>query len=51
MGHSSITVTLDRCGHVFPGSEAQAANLLDAYLDAAHERARWTETAPCEKSA
>ena len=32
MGHSSITVTLDRYGHLFPGSEGEAASLLDAYL-------------------
>jgi len=30
MGHSSIT--LDRYGHLLPGSEEQAAALLDAYL-------------------
>jgi integrase len=32
MGHSSITITLDRYGHLMPGSEEQAAELLDAYL-------------------
>lgn len=32
MGHSSITVTLDRYGHLFPGSEKEAADLLDAFL-------------------
>jgi integrase len=32
MGHASITITLDRYGHLFPGSRHQAANLLDAYL-------------------
>jgi integrase len=35
MGHSSITVTLDRYGHLLPGNEVQAAGLLDRYLDAA----------------
>lgn len=40
MGHSSITVTLDRYGHLFPGSEGEAAALLDAYLTEAHERGR-----------
>ena len=35
MGHSSITVTLDRYGHLMPGSEEEAAGLLDAYLDRA----------------
>ena len=32
MGHASITITLDRYGHLFPGSEKEAAGLLDAYL-------------------
>ena len=47
MGHPSITVTLDRYGHPFPGSEAQAARLLDAYLKDARERARRAEIDPC----
>jgi len=32
MGHASITITLDRYGHLFPGNEDEAATLLDAYL-------------------
>lgn len=32
MGHSSITITLDRYGHLMPGNESEAAALLDAYL-------------------
>jgi integrase len=32
MGHSSITVTYDRYGHLFPGNLDEAAGLLDAYL-------------------
>ena len=32
MGHSNIAITLDRYGHLMPGSEAEAAGLLDAYL-------------------
>jgi integrase len=32
MGHASITVTLDRYGHLMPGNENQAAGLLDTYL-------------------
>jgi integrase len=31
-GHSSITITLDRYGHLLPGNEDQAAHLLDAFL-------------------
>jgi integrase len=34
MGHSSITITLDRYGHLFPGNEDEAAALLDTYLEA-----------------
>jgi Phage integrase family len=32
MGHTSITITLDRYGHLLPGNEEEAASLLDAYL-------------------
>jgi integrase len=34
MGHSNISITLDRYGHLMPGSEEEAAALLDAYLAA-----------------
>ena len=38
MGHSSVTITLDRYGHLMPGNEDEAAERLDAYLtrEAAH---------------
>lgn len=32
VGHASITITLDRYGHLLPGSIAEATALLDAYL-------------------
>ena len=32
MGHTSITITLDRYGHLMPGNEREAASLLDAFL-------------------
>ena len=32
MWHSSIQVTYDVYGHLFPGSEAEAASLLEAYF-------------------
>lgn len=32
MGHSSVTITLDRYGHLMPGNEEEAAGLLDTYL-------------------
>jgi integrase len=31
IGHASITITIDRYGHLFPGGEADAIALLDAY--------------------
>ena len=40
MGHSSITITLDRYGHLFRGSEDEAAALLDSYLERAKGAAR-----------
>ena len=33
MGHSSVTLTWDRHGKLFPGNEDEAAGLLDAYLE------------------
>jgi integrase len=39
MGHASITITIDRYGHLLPGSEAHAAQLLETYLQQAHEHA------------
>jgi hypothetical protein len=32
MGHASITITLDRYGHLLPGNESEAAHLLEAWL-------------------
>lgn len=32
MGHSSVTVTIDRYGHLLPGSEAEVVGLRDRYL-------------------
>jgi integrase len=43
MGHAAIGITLDRYGHLMPGSEAEAAGLLDAYLAA--QRATDEDTA------
>jgi integrase len=40
MGHSSIQITLDKYGHLLPGSENEAAGLLDAYLERANTQAR-----------
>jgi integrase len=40
MGHSSITITLDRYGHLMPGNEDAAAELLDAYLAWSDKAAR-----------
>jgi integrase len=35
MGHAGVSITFNRYGHLMPGSEAEAAGLLDAYLDQA----------------
>jgi integrase len=35
MGHANISITLDRYGHLMPGAEDEAAEMLDAYLQAA----------------
>ena len=33
MGHASITITLDRYGHLLPGNETETARLLEAWLN------------------
>ena len=45
LGHSSITITLDRYGHPFPGNETEAAALLDAYLQGSATAARLADPA------
>ena len=45
MGHANISITLDRYGHLMPGSEDEAAGLLEAYLAAERERADETARA------
>jgi integrase len=35
LGHSSITITLDRYGHLMPGNEGEAVGLVDSYLERA----------------
>jgi hypothetical protein len=37
---SSVAFTLDRYGHLMPGNEDEAAELLDAYLERANTQAR-----------
>ena len=38
MGHASITITLDRYGHLMPGNEGEAAKMLEGYLAGANNR-------------
>jgi hypothetical protein len=38
MGHANISITLDRYGHLMPGNEDEAGELLDAYFTAQRER-------------
>ncbi len=40
MGHATISITLDRYGHLMPGNEKEAAGLLDAYLERSDTEAR-----------
>ena len=35
MGHAGVAIPYDRYGHLMPGTEAEAAGLLDAYLERA----------------
>lgn len=42
LGHASITITLDRYGHLMPGNEDEAVGLVDAYLDRAATASRAT---------
>jgi integrase len=35
LGHANISITMDRYGHLMPGSETEAANRLDDYLEQA----------------
>jgi hypothetical protein len=39
MSHSSIKLTFDLYEHLIPGSEHEAAQLLDAYLERASAQA------------
>ena len=32
LGHANIAITMDRYGHLMPGNESEAAELLDAFL-------------------
>jgi integrase len=49
MGHANIGITLDLYGHLMPGSEAQAADLLDGYL--ARSTSTTASTDPAEVAA
>jgi integrase len=40
MGHASVTITLNRYGHLFPGHEAEVVRNFDAYLARAADPAR-----------
>lgn len=42
MGHATISITLDRYGHLMPGNEDEAAEMLDEYLARNAPRSRQT---------
>jgi integrase len=49
LGHASISITLDRYGHLMPGSEDEAVALVDDYIEratGAKTGASGPETAP-----
>jgi integrase len=46
LGHASITITLDRYGHLMPGNEEEAVQLVDAYLHRAAEAVPRASRAP-----
>lgn len=50
MGHAKIGITLDRYGHLMPGSEEEAAGLLSDYLDAERRRAEEQARAAAPRS-
>jgi integrase len=51
MGHSTITIMLDRYGHLLPGNEQQAAHLLDALLTSPAQLGKSpTPCPPCSES-
>jgi integrase len=46
MGHTSVTITSDRYGHLMPGNEEEAAGLLDAYLSRAKQASTVAQSYP-----
>jgi integrase len=51
MGHSSITITFDRYGHLFPAAEDASAAALQTYLDAAKAERDAAEDAASDSAA
>jgi integrase len=49
MGHASVETTFDLYGHLMPGGEAEAAALLDDYLERADTRHRLTAIGQAEQ--
>jgi integrase len=47
MGHANIGITLDLYGHLMPGSDARAADLLDGYLARSTSTTASTDPRPC----
>lgn len=46
MGHANISITMDRYGHLMPGDESEAADLLDKVLARASDEAARASLAP-----
>lgn len=43
LGHSSVSITLDRYGHLLPGAEAEARVQTDAFLEATQQTGKKNE--------
>jgi hypothetical protein len=51
MGHSSITITFDRYGHLFPAAEDASAVALQTFLDAVEAERDAAEDAATDAAA
>jgi hypothetical protein len=50
LGHSSVTVSLDRYGHLFAGALAQTAAQINAWLEAADTQSRVAQLGTSSKT-
>jgi integrase len=46
LGHSSVTVSIDRYGHLFEAGKAQTAAQINSWLEAANTKSRLAQLDP-----